>query len=66
VSEGNKLALALSMGTVISSNVIGGVVLGYLLDRWLSTGPWLITSGLIIGAISGFIGLFRILNRLNK
>ena len=62
----NKLALALSVGTVISSNVIGGVALGYLLDRWLSTSPWLITSGLIMGAISGFIGLFRILNRLNK
>jgi F0F1-type ATP synthase assembly protein I len=64
--ERSKLALALSVGTVISSNVIGGVLAGYLLDGWLKTGPWLITTGLILGAISAFVGLFRILNRLNR
>ena len=66
MSEPNKLALALSVGTVISSNVIGGLILGYFLDKWLSTSPWLITTGLIVGAISAFISIFRILNRLNK
>ncbi len=66
MAETSKLALALSVGTILSSNVIGGVLAGYLLDRWLDTRPWMIITGLILGAISGFIGLFRILNRLNK
>ena len=66
MNEGSRFALALSVGTVITSNVVGGVVLGYLMDRWLSTDPWFITTGLILGAISAFIGIFRILNRLNK
>jgi ATP synthase protein I len=64
--ESSKIALALSVGTVISSNVIGGVFAGYLLDRWLDTRPWLITTGLILGAISAFVGLSRVLNRLNR
>jgi len=64
--EGSKIALALSVGTVITSNVIGGVFAGYLLDRWLDTRPWLVITGLILGAVSAFIGLFRILNRLNR
>ena len=64
--ERSKIALALSVGTVITSNVIGGVFAGYLLDRWLDTRPWLIITGLILGAVSAFIGLFRILNRLNR
>lgn len=66
MNEGSRFALALSVGTVITSNIIGGVVLGYLMDRWLLTDPWFITTGLILGAISAFIGIFRILNRLNK
>ncbi len=64
--ERSKIALALSVGTVITSNVIGGVFAGYLLDRWLDTRPWLVITGLILGAVSAFIGLFRILNRLNR
>jgi len=64
--ERSKIALALSVGTIITSNVIGGVFAGYLLDRWLDTRPWLVITGLILGAVSAFIGLFRILNRLNR
>ena len=66
MAETNKFALALSVGMIISSNVVGGVLAGYMLDRWLDTRPWMVITGLILGAISAFIGLFRILNRLNK
>lgn len=63
--ERSRLALALSVSTVIVSNVVGGIVVGYLLDRWLDTAPWMITSGLILGAVSAFISLYRIMSRLN-
>lgn len=68
-SEANKsarLALALSVGTVISANIVGGIVLGYLLDRWLHTGPWLVLAGLVLGTINAVIGLFRVVARLNR
>jgi ATP synthase protein I len=65
-SEQSKLALAFSVGTVVVSNIIGGVVVGYLLDRWLKTAPWLLLAGIVLGTVGAFASLFRIVSRLNK
>ncbi len=62
--EQNRLALALSVGATISSNIVGGVLLGYLLDRQFRTTPWLSVAGIILGTLSAFIALYRIINRL--
>jgi F0F1-type ATP synthase assembly protein I len=64
-SEQSKLALALSVGTVISSNVVGGLIVGYLLDRWLKTDPWLLITGVILGTVGAFTALYRIMSRLD-
>lgn len=60
-----RLALALSIGTTITSQIVGGLLLGYLLDRWLATSPWLSVVGLILGTIGAFIAIFRLLKRLD-
>lgn len=64
LTENRKLALAFSVGTVITSNIVGGIVLGYLLDRWFRTAPWLIVTGLVMGTVSAFVGIYRIVSRL--
>jgi ATP synthase protein I len=64
LTENRKLALAFSVGTVITSNIVGGIVLGYLLDRWFRTAPWLIVTGLVLGTVSAFVGIYRIVSRL--
>ncbi len=65
-SEQSKLALTLTVVTLFSSNILGGILIGYLLDRWLKTGPWMIVTGVILGFISAIIGLIRVLNRLSR
>ena len=65
-SEQSKLALAFSVGAIITSNVVGGILVGYLLDRWLQTGPRWIVVGLVLGAVGAFVGLYRIMSRLNQ
>ena len=65
-SEQSKLALALSVVTLFSSNILGGIIVGYLLDRWLKTGPWMMVTGVVLGLISAIIGLVRVLNRLSR
>jgi ATP synthase protein I len=65
-TEPSKLALILSAGSVVTANVVGGIVVGYVLDRWLETYPWMLLTGLILGLISAFISLYRIMNRLNR
>jgi len=64
LSQQHKLGLALSVGTVISSSVVGGVLLGYLLDHWLMTGPWLTVAGVILGTAGAFVSVYRIIKRL--
>jgi ATP synthase protein I len=39
----------------------GGV--GYLLDRWIGTTPWLLLTGFMIGIGVGFSGLYRLVRR---
>jgi len=65
-SEQSKLALALTVVTLFSSNMLGGILVGYLLDRWLNTGPWMVITGIILGLTSAIIGLVRVLNRLSR
>jgi F0F1-type ATP synthase assembly protein I len=65
-SEQSKLAQTLMVVTLFSSNILGGILVGYLLDRWLNTGPWMVIIGVVLGLTSAIIGLVRILNRLTR
>ena len=65
-SEQSNLALTLTVVTLFSSNILGGILVGYLLDRWLNTGPWMVITGIVLGLTSAIIGLIRIMNRLSR
>jgi ATP synthase protein I len=62
----SKFALAFAVGGIIAYNIAGGIILGYLLDRWLNTSPWLSVTGLILGTVGAFAGLYRIMSKLNQ
>jgi ATP synthase protein I len=42
---------------------LGGGVLGWLLDRWLGTKPWLMLILLFLGFAAGIFNVFRISSR---
>lgn len=42
-------------GGAFVSSIVAGLLLGYLLDRWLGTGPWLTIGLSLVGAYSGFM-----------
>ena len=65
-SEQSKLAMTLTVVTLFSSNILGGILIGYLLDRWLGSDPWLTITGIVLGLTGAIIGLIRVLNRLNR
>lgn len=50
-----------------SYTLIGAIVflggLGYVADRWLDTGPWLLLGGLLLGIVVGFYELARVVWR---
>lgn len=39
----------------------GGI--GWVMDRWLGTAPWLLVAGLLLGIVVGFFELARIVWR---
>jgi F0F1-type ATP synthase assembly protein I len=39
--------------------IFGGI--GYALDAWLGTSPWFLLSGLLLGIITGFFELAKII-----
>jgi ATP synthase protein I len=59
---GHYGAIGLQMGLSVAI----GLVIGRALDRYFGTEPWLALIFLILGVISGFVALFRLLKELQK
>ena len=38
--------------------------LGWVLDRWLGTAPWLLIAGIVLGSIVGFYQFIRLTSKL--
>ena len=51
-------------GQLVLSNLIGapagGFVIGFVLDKWLGTQPWLLLIMLFLGFVGGFMNVMRI------
>jgi ATP synthase protein I len=66
--ERRRLAVQMTaLGLEFSSAVIGGLVLGYYLDDWLGTEPWLLlvcTFGGLGTAVARLIALTRRFQRM--
>ena len=50
-------------GIEIIVGVGGGSLLGWALDRWLDTGPFLLIVGFMLGAAAGMLNAFRSMRR---
>lgn len=62
-NEQSKLTAAMAAGGMVSSNIAGGLILGYLLDRWLNTAPWLLISGIVLGLFGALVGIYKMSSR---
>ncbi|MDI6698455.1 MAG: AtpZ/AtpI family protein [Candidatus Saccharicenans sp.] len=54
-----KLAEISSLVMILPSSIAVGLAIGYLLDRWLKTAPWMLLTWLLLGVASGLLNLFR-------
>ena len=65
--ETAKAAVSYSAGTVeLGVSVVVGIAIGYALDRFFGTAPWLTLFWLVCGVIAGFRSLFRVAKRLER
>lgn len=54
---GAVLSLALS--------IVSCLLVGWALDRWLGTSPWLIVAGILLGSVAGFMQFIRLMSRVS-
>ena len=53
------MGLAFRVGVELVAGVAVGAGIGYALDHWLGTGPWLMIVFFFLGAAGGMMNVFR-------
>lgn len=51
-------------GSFVSS-IVAGTLLGYFLDMWLGTEPWLVVVGVVVGSYAGFVRMWDYMKSLD-
>jgi len=59
----NALSLLATVGIAMVSNLVVGLFIGRILDKYLHTQPWLTLLFIILGSISGARATFKLINK---
>jgi ATP synthase protein I len=60
-----RTGIAYAAAISLFAAVVSGLLLGWLLDRWLGTKPWLLVVGVTLGSVAGFYEFIRSTSRLS-
>ncbi|MBI2841308.1 MAG: AtpZ/AtpI family protein [Acidobacteria bacterium] len=61
-----KLSLLSTVGLMFPSSIGVGIAIGYFLDRWIGTQPWLLMLFALLGIAAGFVNLFRVVSKFDS
>jgi ATP synthase protein I len=64
--RGRGMAYGMRMATELVSAVIVGGLIGYALDWWLNTKPWLFLLFFVLGFAAGVLNVLRAYERMQK
>ena len=64
--RGSFMGSAFKLGTELVSAVAVGTIIGFILDSWFDTKPWLIIIFFFLGAAAGMLNVIRTANRMQK
>ena len=57
---------AFKLGTELVAAVAVGTIIGFILDSWFDTKPWLIIIFFFLGTAAGILNVIRTANRMQK
>ena len=60
------IGIAFKMSTELVSAVAVGTIIGFILDSWFDTKPWLIIFFFFLGAVAGLLNVIRAANRMQR
>ena len=64
--RGSFMGNAFKLGTELVAAVAVGTIIGFILDNWFGTKPWLIIIFFFLGAAAGMLNVIRAANRMQK
>ena len=62
----SNLGQAFKMSTELVSAVLIGTIIGFILDTWFDTKPWLILTFFFVGVIAGILNVIRSAKNIQK
>ena len=64
--RGSFMGNAFKLGTELVAAVGVGTIIGFILDSWFGTKPWLIIIFFFLGAAAGILNVIKVANRMQK
>ena len=65
-NRGSFMGGAFKLGTELVAAVAVGTIIGFILDNWFDTKPWLIIIFFFLGAAAGMLNVIRAANKMQK
>ncbi len=66
LKRGSFMGSAFKLGTELVASVAVGTIIGFILDNWFGTKPWLIIIFFFLGAAAGMLNVIRAANRMQN
>ena len=60
------IGVAFKMSTELVSAVAVGTIIGFILDNWFGTKPWLILIFFFVGVIAGIMNVIKSAKKMQK
>ena len=64
--KGTFMGSAFKLGTELVAAVAVGTIIGFILDSWFDTKPWLIIIFFFLGTAAGILNVIRTAKRMQK
>ena len=65
-AENSSLGIAFKMSTELVSAVAVGTIIGFILDNWFGTKPWLILIFFFVGVAAGIMNVVKSAKNMQK
>lgn len=64
--DAESLSLGVRAGTELVGSIVVCGAIGYGLDKWLETKPWMLIIFLFLGVCTGFLNVYRVTKNLGS
>ena len=65
-TSSSKLGIAFKISTEMVAAVAVGTIIGFILDNWFGTKPWLILIFFFIGVITGIMNVIKSAKKMQE